>query len=108
MGLRANARIGKGPRLAVVRWRATPVRFRRADSKTLVRRGREKIVKVPHYCVTIGPEHPEQYSGAPTPTWIIDAADEAAARDHAEVMHRRDHPEVAALRIRPTVSTHGR
>jgi hypothetical protein len=60
---------------------------------------------VPHYYVTIGPEDHDQHPSAPAPTWIIDAADEDAARDHAEVMYRRDHPEVAKLRIRLSPGT---
>jgi hypothetical protein len=63
---------------------------------------------VPHYYVTIGPEDRERHPDAPTPTWIVDAADEDAASDHAEATYRRDHAEVAKLRVRVSLSVPGR
>ena len=57
---------------------------------------------MPRYYVTVGPEDPAEHPGAVTPTWALDAADEDAARDRAELAYRRDHPEVQRLRVRVT------
>jgi hypothetical protein len=57
---------------------------------------------MPRYLITVGPEVWDDHPDAPSPTWVVEAADEAAARDRAEVMYRRDHPEVHKLRLRVT------
>ncbi len=57
---------------------------------------------MPRYFVTVGPESAAEHPGAPTPTWLIEAGDEGAARDHAEVRYRRAHAEVEHVRLRVT------
>jgi hypothetical protein len=59
---------------------------------------------MPRYYVTVGPQSPEEHPGPPnpSPTWVVDAADEDAARDQAEVSYRRSHPGVGTLRLRLT------
>jgi hypothetical protein len=60
---------------------------------------------MPRYYVTVAPESPDGHPGAPAPTRVIDAPNEEAARDHAEVAYRRAHPTVEQLRIRVTPKT---
>lgn len=57
------------------------------------------------YLVTVGPENREEHPLASSPTWLIEATDEEAARDRAELMYRRRHPEVARVRVRLTPTT---
>jgi len=63
---------------------------------------RIRIVTMPRYYVTIGPEAPDQHPTAGSPTWIIDAAEVDAARYRAEATYRRSNPNVVLLRLRVT------
>jgi hypothetical protein len=54
------------------------------------------------YYVTVGPESRDDHPSAGSPTWVVEAADEGAARDRAEVAYRRRYPEVRYLRLRLT------
>ncbi len=55
---------------------------------------------MPRFYVTVGPRDPAEHPGAPSPTWVVDAADEDAARDKAELAYRRRNPSVRELRLR--------
>jgi hypothetical protein len=57
---------------------------------------------MPRYYVTVGPETDEEHTSADSPTLVVDAADEDAARDKVEVRYRRDHPGVRRVRLRVT------
>jgi hypothetical protein len=57
------------------------------------------------FYVTVGPELRADDPIAPTATWLIEAADEQAALDKAEVRYRRSHPDADPLRLRLTSAT---
>jgi hypothetical protein len=57
---------------------------------------------MPRYYITVGPQFREECPSACRPTWIIDAADESAARDRAEVTYRRSYLDVLHVGVRVT------
>jgi hypothetical protein len=57
---------------------------------------------VPRYYITIGPQSRTDNAFAPAPTWVVDAADEEAARNQTETLYRLSNPEVDQIRIRVT------
>lgn len=55
---------------------------------------------MPVFYVTVAPESRDQHPFAAAPTWVIEAGDEDAARDKAELRYRRRHPQIERLRVR--------
>ena len=55
---------------------------------------------MPRFYVTVGPESRDEHPLAAAPTWLIEAANEDAARDKAELRYRRSHPDIERLRVR--------
>ena len=57
---------------------------------------------MPRYYITVGPQTQTGNVHAPAPTWVVDAADEEAARNQVETLYRLSNPEVDQIRIRVT------
>jgi hypothetical protein len=59
-------------------------------------------MKMPRYYITVHPKSRAEHPFAPAPTYVVDAANEDAARDKAEVRYRRSHADVERLSLRIT------